>query len=162
MRIQGWTIAHHSCFGDQLQALITQVTVDAARDASKYRKKRAFLVLAAITKLAFHDIPSDPANPKYRQGDTLGGANKGWFRAKFFQQYRLFFRFSEKEKTIIYAWVNDEDTLRAYGEKTDAYATFRRMLDRGIPPGDWAALRSQIRSDTEVGELAEQMRALTR
>lgn len=43
-------------------------------------------------------------------------------------------------KVIIYAWVNDTESLRTYGTKTDAYAVFRRMLDKGSPPDDWNAL----------------------
>lgn len=33
-----------------------------------------------------------------------------WFRAKFFQQYRLFFRYHRAQRIIVYAWVNDEQT----------------------------------------------------
>ena len=36
-------------------------------------------------------------------------------RAKFFQQYRLFFRYHAQAKVIVFAWVNDEDTKQAYG-----------------------------------------------
>lgn len=64
--------------------------------------------LAAILKLAFEEIPKDPTRTAYRQGDTLGDQNKHWFRAKFFQQYRLFFRCSSSHRTIILAWVNNE------------------------------------------------------
>ena len=53
------------------------------------------------------------------------------------------FRYSSKEKAIIYAWVNDETTLRTYGSKTDAYATFRKMLDSGNPPDTWEILLTQ-------------------
>ncbi|MGV8415804.1 type II toxin-antitoxin system YhaV family toxin, partial [Pseudomonas aeruginosa] len=83
--------------------------------------------LAAILKLVYEDIPLDPTHPQYRQGGTLGEAHKHWFRAKFYQQYRLFFRFHEPSRTIIFAWVNDERTKRAYGSKTDAYHVFRKM-----------------------------------
>jgi toxin YhaV len=41
---------------------------------------------------------------------------------------------------IVLAWVNDEDTKRAYESSDDAYRVFRRMLDGGHPPSDWAAL----------------------
>ena len=37
---------------------------------------------------------------------------------------------------ILYAWVNDEDTKRAYESSDDAYRVFRKMLDRGQPPDD--------------------------
>jgi toxin YhaV len=66
-------------------------------------------------------IPRDPNAPEFRQGNTLGRDNRHWFRAKFHQRYRLFYRFATKEKVIIYAWLNDEKTLRKAGSKTDPY-----------------------------------------
>ncbi|MFV1920915.1 type II toxin-antitoxin system YhaV family toxin, partial [Sphingomonas sp. MJ1 (PH-R8)] len=36
--------------------------------------------------------------------------------------------------------VNDATTLRTYGSRTDAYAVFKGMLDKGNPPDDWTAL----------------------
>ena len=104
-------------------------------------------------KLAFEEIPKDPAAPLYRQGDTLGPKRKHWFRAKFFQQYRLFFRFDAAAKVIVLAWVNDEDTKRAYGSRTDAYATFRKMLDKGDPPDTWADLIKAASGNDAKGRL---------
>ena len=77
---------------------------------------------------------------EFRQGNTLGADNRQWFRAKFHQRYRLFFRFSSKEKVIVYAWVNDENTLRKAGSRTDPYAVFRAMLNAGNPPSTMAEL----------------------
>ncbi|MBI3178724.1 MAG: type II toxin-antitoxin system YhaV family toxin, partial [Deltaproteobacteria bacterium] len=74
------------------------------------------------------------------QGSTLGPAYKHWLRAKFFQQYRLFFRYHKASKAIVYAWVNDEDTKRAYDSPDDAYRVFRAMLQGGNPPDSWDAL----------------------
>ena len=45
-----------------------------------------------------------------------------------------------RAKIIIFAWVNDRDSLRTYGSKSDAYAVFKAMLDKGNPPDDWEAL----------------------
>jgi hypothetical protein len=59
----------------------------------------------------------------------------------------FFFRFDSKTDIIIFAWVNDENTLRASGSKTDPYAVFQRMLERGHPPDDWAALKQASRAD---------------
>ena len=56
---------------------------------------------------------------------------------------RLFFRYSEKEKVIILGWMNDENTLRTYGKKTDAYTVFSKMLKRGHPPADWESLTQE-------------------
>jgi toxin YhaV len=41
---------------------------------------------------------------------------------------------------IVYAWVNDERSLRQRGGRTDPYEVFRRMLASGNPPNDWTAL----------------------
>jgi toxin YhaV len=138
--INGWAIFAHPIFLDQIEALIEEVEKRKARDPSTYEKKNCTKRLAAIFKLITENIPSDPGGASFRQGDTLGGDRKHWFRAKFFQQYRLFFRFEEAAKIIVLAWVNDETTLRAYGSKTDAYATFRSMLDGGNPPDDFDSL----------------------
>ena len=82
----------------------------------------------------------NPARAEYRQGDTLGAEFTHWFRAKFFQQYRLFFRYNLRTRIIIFVWVNDDKELRAYESKTDAYRVFRKMLKGGEPPDSWAAL----------------------
>src|SRR5271156_5748994 len=64
----------------------------------------------------------------------LSADNRHWFRAKFHERYRLFYRFSSKEKVIVYAWVNAERTLRKSGSKTDPYNVFRAMLEVVDPP----------------------------
>ncbi len=138
--IHGWTIFAHPLFLAQIEALAQQVEAFKQKDLAGYVKKNASKRLAAITKLAFDVIPQDPARPEYRQGGTLGDDHKHWFRAKFFQQYRLFFRYHAPSKVIVFAWVNDEDTKRAYEGSDDAYRVFRKMLtsgenDTGAPSG---------------------------
>ena len=49
---------------------------------------------------------------------------------------------------IVYAWVNDRDTLRKAGSGTDPYAVFGRMLGQGNPPDDWPALLAAARTAT--------------
>ena len=44
---------------------------------------------------------------------------------------------------IVYAWVNDEETKRAYESADDAYRVFRKMLGSGHPPGDWDRLLAE-------------------
>jgi len=55
-------------------------------------------------------IPNNPGSTDFNLGNTMGDINKKWKRAKFFQQYRLFFRYDLKSKIIIYAWVNHEQS----------------------------------------------------
>ena len=131
--VDGWTIFAHPLFLDQLEALAREVEVLKQKDPLEYIKKNAAKRLAALSKLAFEVIPQNPARPEYRQGGSLGVEHKHWFRARFFQQYRLFFRYHAPSKVIVYTWVNDEDTKRAYESSNDAYRVFRRMVESGHP-----------------------------
>jgi len=141
--IHGWAIFAHPLFLYQLEALIRQVNALRDKDPGGYVKKNATKRLAAIRKLAFDVIPQDPARPEYRQGNTLGDEHRHWFCAKFFQQYRLFFRFHAPSKMIVLAWINDTDTKRAYESDDDAYRVFKKMLASGHPPDDWEQLRAE-------------------
>ena len=153
--VKGWTVFAHPIFLDQLDALTAQVEALKRKDPVRYVKKNATQRLAAIAKLAFDVIPQDPARPEYRQGNTLGDEHKHWFRAKFFQRYRLFFRFHAQAKVIVFAWVNDEDTKRACESADDAYRVFREMRDSGRPPSDWGQLLAEARAESErLGRLA--------
>jgi toxin YhaV len=143
--VNGWTIFAHPLFLDQLEALIGQVEAHKRKDPSGYLKKNASKRLAAIFKLAFEVIPQDPSQAEYRQGGALGEKHKHWFRASFFQQYRLFFRYHSSSKVIVYAWVNDEDTKRAYESSEDAYRIFQKMLESGRPPDSWEGLLAEAK-----------------
>lgn len=144
--VNGWTVFAHPLFVSQVEALTLRVEALKRKDPDGYVKKNATKRLAAITKLAFDLIPQDPTRPEYRQGNALGDSHKHWFRAKFFQQYRLFFRFHAASKVIVFAWVNDDDTKRAYESSDDAYRVFRKMLQSGHPPNDWNQLLSEARA----------------
>jgi len=145
--IHGWTIFAHPLFLAQLEALARQVELFKQKDSAGYTKKNASKRLAAILKLAFEAIPQDPGRPEYRQGGTLGEEHKHWFRAKFFQQYRLFFRYHAASRVIVFAWVNDEGTRRAFESSEDAYRVFRKMLESGHPPDDWDRLLDEARAE---------------
>lgn len=146
--LNDWTLFAHPLFLDQLETLIRQVEDFRKKDPAAYGKKNATKRLAAISKLAFEVIPSDPSRQEYRQGSALGEEHKHWFRAKFFQQYRLFFRYHAPTRIIVYAWVNDEDSRRAYESSNDAYRVFMKMLKSGHPPDDWDGLLAQARAES--------------
>lgn len=147
--INNWRIFAHPLFLERLEASIAQVERLRQKYPQDYTKKNAAKMLAAITKLAFEVIPEDPTRNEYRQGTTLGDDYKHWFRAKFYQQYRLFFRYHQESKIIVYAWVNDENSKRAYNSKTDAYAVFGKMLATGNPPNDWNELMKEVEGETD-------------
>lgn len=147
--VNGWTLFAHPLFLGQLDALVRKAESLRVKDPATYRQKNPTKRLAAIQKLAFEVIPQDPSRVEYRQGKSLDEQHKHWFRATFFQQYRLFFRYHAASRIIVYAWVNDTRTLRAYESKSDAYRVFRRMLDSGNPPDDWESLLREAKRAKE-------------
>ncbi|MEA3043473.1 MAG: toxin YhaV [Sphingomonadales bacterium] len=143
--VNGWTLYEHPAFARQREKLQRAVEALRAKDPEGYRTGGDAKLLAAIARLTLELIPADPGVPQFRQGGTLSKARKHWFRAKFGNgRYRLFYQFSSRAKVIIYAWVNDESTLRTYGGKRDAYAVFKMMLDKGNPPDSWNALAKAV------------------
>ena len=155
LQIHGWRIYAHPLFLDQLNALINEVESLRRRDPQDYRSRNVSKRLAAIARLMLHDIPQDPSRKEFQQGSTLGPAHRHWRRAKFFQQFRLFFRFHSRSRLIVLGWVNDTNTKRAYGSKTDAYRVFQSMLASGQPPDNWEELLQ------EAAQAAERLRHLT-
>lgn len=141
----GWTLYEHPEFTRQREKLERAVDTRRARDPQGWRHSGEAKLLAAIARLMLDIIPADPGAPQFRQGGTLGKARKHWFRAKFGNgRYRLFYQYSSTARIIIYAWVNDAETLRTYGGKRDAYAVFKAMLDKGNPPDSWNELAKAV------------------
>jgi toxin YhaV len=140
MLVNGWRLYTYPLFEGQLRGLTEAVEQLSRTQPNTYKEHPKSKLLATILRLITETIPRDPAAAQFRQGDTLGPDNRHWFRAKFHQRYRLFFRFSSMDKVIVYVWVNDESTLRKAGAKTDAYAVFRAMLNAGDPPQSLEAL----------------------
>ncbi len=152
--IDGWNIFAHPLFLNQFEELLTQVEHLRQKYPKDYKKKNATKRLAAIANLAFDVIPQEPTRSDYRQGTTLGDDYKHWFRAKFFQQYRLFFRYHQQSKIIVFAWVNDENSKRIYDSNTDAYRVFKKMLESGHPPDNWKDLLKDAKGETNRLEKA--------
>jgi toxin YhaV len=147
MEAHGWRLFVHPLFQAQLETLAKRVEKLAAADPDGYVSHPATKMLATINRFIRDLIPRDPNSPEFRQGNTLGPDNRHWFRAKFHGRYRLFYRFSTEQKIIVYAWVNDEGSLRKSGAKTDPYVLFKAMLESGEPPSSFAEL---MRNATEM------------
>lgn len=153
--VNGWIIRAHPLFLDQLERLTSAVEREAQKKPETFRLGANAKLLAALQKLIFETIPADPASPAFRQGGTLGPERKHWFRAKFGNgRFRLFFRYSSTAKIIVFAWVNDAETLRSYGARSDAYSVFRAMLDDGNPPDSWARLLEAASSEVAMARFA--------
>ncbi len=147
MQSHGWSLLFHDCLVEQLQKLKAASDRAEAADPTGFEANANTKLFRALSQLIFETVPSDPAREEYRQGNTMGTNYRHWRRAKIGRRFRLFFRYDSKAKVIVFAWVNDEHTLRSAGSKSDPYAVFQKMLERGNPPDDWAALLAASRAD---------------
>jgi toxin YhaV len=140
LRVNGWLLLFHKGFVDQLDRLVTAYRKAKSGDPAGFRSNANVKLLAAVARLVLDVVPADPTRPEYRQGNTLDKAYRDWFRVRFFQRFRLFFRYHGRARIIVFAWLNDETTLRARGARSDPYEVFRAKLERGDPPPDWDTL----------------------
>jgi len=133
MQSHGWSLLFHDCLVEQLQKLKAASDRAEAADPAGFEANANVKLFRALSQLIFETVPSDPAREEYRQGNTIGTTYRHWRRAKIGRRFRLFFRYDSKAKVIVFAWVNDEHTLRSAGSKSDPYAVFQKMLERGNP-----------------------------
>jgi toxin YhaV len=143
----GWSLLMHPLLLGQIEKLTNAADQERAQFSDGLPGATTKL-LGHLLDLVFDKIPQRPGDTIYRGGKSLPD---DWFRAKTGGgRYRLFYRFDSKTRLIVYAWVNDENNLRTYGSRTDAYAVFRDMIADGDPPEDWARLRAAAEDKTVV------------
>ncbi len=147
MQRHGWTLLFHDCVAEQLQKLDIAARRAEQNDPQGFESNANVKLINALSHLMLEVVPSDPSRNEYRQGNTLGAAYRHWRRAKIGRRFRLFFRYDSKANVIVFAWVNDEQTLRSAGSKSDPYAVFEKMLGRDNPPDDWNALKAASREN---------------
>jgi toxin YhaV len=136
----GWKLCHSIAFADVYHPLLQEGNRLSRLDPEGFERHLKSKILANVIHLIYDEIPNNPNAAKFLQGNTIGPTHRHWRRAKFMQRFRLFFRFDSATRVIVYGWLNDENTLRKAGSRTDPYSVFLRRLDRGTPPDDWAAL----------------------
>lgn len=117
MKSGDWSLLFHRCVLEQLERLKAASDKAIANSPQNALKNANVKLYAALAKLMLETIPSDPARDEYRQGNTMGPDFRHWRRAKIGRRFRLFFRYDSRTKVIVYAWVNDEKTLRTAGSK---------------------------------------------
>ncbi|MEZ9329467.1 type II toxin-antitoxin system YhaV family toxin [Vibrio breoganii] len=150
-------------FIDRLESLTS--TVEAIAETNEhFYEHPSYKLLDNVNKMIHDVVPKNPNTREYNLGKTLdkldkdskGNSNNytSWKRIKKHlpSRYRLFFKHqTTPDQSIIYAWLNDEKTLRKDGAKTDVYATFLRMLKSGTVPNSWAELEKAANDLPEVG-----------
>ena len=132
----GWTLLKHPAFSETFDELVEEVRALKRVGDSDWKIHPSAKRLKRLSEVMFEEIPSAPDADEYRQGKTLGAAHKHWRRAKI-GRLRLFFRYDSTAKIIVFGWLNDDDTLRKSGARTDPYEVFKSRLVRGDPPDDW-------------------------
>ena len=141
----GWRLFTHPAFKTVYDGLVADVDGLAPENPTDCTSHPHAKLLARINTLILEEIPADPNHKDYRQSTKLRDQYKNWFRVKFLKnRFRLFFRFDSTSKIIIYCWVNDENSLRKEGAKSDPYMVFSKMLKSGNPPGKWDGLVRQV------------------
>ena len=124
----GWNLLFHECLSEQLQKLHAADQRARQQGPQGFESNANVRLFAALPKLIFDEVPSDPNREEYRQGNTMGAAFRHWRRAKIGRRFRLFFRFDSKTRIIIFAGVNDENTLRSSGTLEQKKAVIERIL----------------------------------
>ena len=140
MERYGWRLLFYTEFSRQRSKLQEAAERARRKNPQGFESNANVKLLRAVDRAMSEVIPQDPSRAEYRQGNTLGRGYRHWRRAKIGRRFRVFFRYDAKAKVIVYAWMNDERTLRSSGSKTDPYTVFARMLAQGNPPDDWASL----------------------
>ncbi|MEM6452507.1 MAG: type II toxin-antitoxin system YhaV family toxin [Cyanobacteria bacterium P01_D01_bin.105] len=148
--INGWSLYTHPAFKEYMRKLAIAVRKIKERNPDSWERSNIVSLYKAISRSCLVEIPNDPANSRYRQGNTLGKAYKHWFRAKPASRHRLFFRYERKSNIIAYVWINGPKQLRAAGSKRDPYVVFAKLLERGEIPDSWDTLIKSCDSISEA------------
>lgn len=154
----GYELHALDIFQSTLETLLTEVEKIAERQPDDFFTHPKYKLFEAIQNNIFDNVPADPDHRDFRQGLTLGKQNTSWRRVKkksLPPRYRLFFQFHSKvPKAIVYAWINDDSTMRKEGAKTDVYKVFEKMLSKGHIPQTWEELYKHARPlpNSKAGE----------
>jgi len=142
---KGWLLYAHPVFLERFELLTEQVEGLRKEKPSEFHHHPIVKLYRCVSRGILEEVPTDPGAKQFVLGATLGPKNKHWRRIKnrLPPRYRLFFQFKTTvPRTVIYAWLNDEETLRAEGSKSDCYVVFEKMLSAGTIPTTWSELRA--------------------
>lgn len=144
MRVNGWDLFSFHLFTETLDKLVKDVVALKEKDPSEYKHHPKTKLLKRVFISITETVPQDPNHSRFTLGKFLGEHNKNWRRVKkgLPQRFRLFFRFSTKDSSIIYVWLNDTSTFRKKGSKTDVYNVFKWLIGNGKVANSYAELKA--------------------
>ena len=131
MERHGWRILFHPELVRQLSKLKGVRERARRKDPHGFASNANVKVLQAVNRAMLEAIPQDPSRAEYRQEKTLGKGYQHWRRAKIGRRFRLFFRYNSKARVIVYAWMNDERTLRSAKSKNRSVYSVRQKARAG-------------------------------
>lgn len=141
--VNDWALYGHPMFLSRFESLITEAESLIAEDPQGFHRHPHFKLLERVDDSVMQRVPADPGAKAFLQGNTLGKDCRHWRRVKagLPSRYRLFFQYRCGAcKRIVYAWLNDEATLRKDGSRTDVYAVFKALLQKGVIPNSFSSL----------------------
>lgn len=107
--VNGWTLLGGSLFLDQIDRLNKAGKAEEPNYAGSVQGANTKL-LEHLLHLAFYAVAENPESTAFRQGRTMGRPYTHWYRAKTGNgRYRLFFRFSTRERIIVFACERPQD-----------------------------------------------------
>ncbi|MBN1602655.1 MAG: type II toxin-antitoxin system YhaV family toxin [Chitinispirillaceae bacterium] len=124
----GWKLFWHSLFKMEIERLKKDVLRAKQNDPINYKTHPKYKLLETVRNIIFFEIPANPTHCRF----NLSGNLSSYKREKFGNRRRLFFRYFSNDFSIIYLWLNNEDTLRKDGSKTDPYQLFSKMVSNGV------------------------------
>lgn len=128
--INGWLVLYHPVFRKRYVALRDQVRLLKHRlSPAKYAQHPRVKLFAAVRYLVNEKVPSDPNASEYRLRDELSKHRRAKGQG-LPPRYRLFWVFSETHRVIIFTYMNDEETLRKEGAKSDPYEVYKKLIAR--------------------------------
>ena len=139
-----WQFFAHPAFSETLDTLVGEVKRLRAADAAAYKQHPKTKLLKRIVDLIETENSARSGRERIQSWQRAGACAPALAGGEVSQgRFRLFFRYSSKANVIIYAWVNDENTLRKAGGRNDPYSVFGGLLRKGRPPDDWDALAKE-------------------
>ncbi len=139
----GWKLYYTTEFKEVILALEAEAKAISESAPDNFDEHPTFKLYEAVMEIIETLVPSNPDAKEHRQGLVLGSNHTHWRRVKGHGlpgRLRLFFQFRSDSKEIVFAWLNDNQTLRKSGAKTDVYVVFEKMLKSGKPPSNWSEL----------------------
>lgn len=129
--IGGWTILYHPVFGVRVRALKDWVKhLKVTLSPAEFAQHPDVKLLSATNTLITKTIPADPNAREFMLKAKLSKFRRvrGHGLAG---RHRMFYVFMAQSKTIIFLYLNDSDTLRKAGAKTDPYQVFAGLVESG-------------------------------